>query len=821
MFKIIYIGADMSNFIGQDIGRYHVIEQLGQGGMAVVYKAYDSRLERNVAIKVIRFAQEPQDRFLKRFDREAKALAQLQHTNIVNVIDYGEHQGNPYLVMEYVPGGTLKQYQGKAISFTEAAHLLAPIARALEYAHQNNIIHRDVKPANILITASGQPMLSDFGVAKLLTSEETDQLTGTGVGVGTPDYMAPEQWLGTVGTFTDIYSLGVVFYELVTGRRPFTADTPAAVLLKAVNEALPRPRTFVPSLPEEVEQVIFKALAKKPEDRYEDMEEFAHALEKLEQLVIPPQQSKGQPVLSEGSSLETKDSLFSPSTSKKRNLAILAAVLIFALISFVVVGAIFKDKLFPVVSPVSSVSNEEAKSTLAISANPSPPDIETDTPVATLDATSMMPINTTSIIDSTSGQYPVLLSEEFNNQNTFGGYDLGIWNDGTYQSGQIQNKEGALKVTANGIGTAWLVSKQQWSWKLIKKLEGSLKISELQGDSASFNVIQLRSSIPDGTWKTHCALKATEMPKKPEIICFVQQMDKNENDWEPEFSSRPFSVEMNKWYQVGIEVNYEKFELSYYLDGNLIAQYIPKDAEMLKNLSAHIYLAEGSLGQNNTIQADVDSIVLYGNQAASLVPTIQIAEPTLVPTSEVIGGALVTYREDFSAEPKGWAIYNNIIKDGVLSGKDGNGEMYCGRELGIGKSVLVRFKYPKEGIFSFNLTNHEDWNGPGLRKIGFYNPDPKINGAPFFIVLYEGVEVYLDTSSWTLGSLSPKPDTWYYAFLKIGGPKDDTIIRVWEEMNPQNYFETRKKLGDKWNYDSWNFRSSGDITLDEYQELDY
>jgi len=268
---------------GQNLGRYHIIEPLGQGGMASIYKAYDTSLERNVAIKIIRADMEEGNEveFLKRFQREARALAQLDHPYILKVLDYGEQDGLPYLVMPFVPGGTLKEKMGAAMPYAQAAALLAPIARALEYAHEQKIIHRDVKPANILMSQSGAPLLSDFGIAKIIAGAGSTQLTAAGVGIGTPDYMAPEQWMGVADPGTDIYSLGVVFYEMVTGHRPYTADTPAAVMIKHLRDPLPRPNTFVHNLPDMVEQVLFKALAKEPENRFLSMAAFATALEKL------------------------------------------------------------------------------------------------------------------------------------------------------------------------------------------------------------------------------------------------------------------------------------------------------------------------------------------------------------------------------------------------------------------------------------------------------------------------------------------------------------------------------------------------------------
>lgn len=274
----------MNDLKGVYIDRYHILEQLGQGGMATVFRAYDTRLECPVAVKFIRMERlspELANRTLKRFEREAKEVARLTHPNIVRVTDFGEYQGTPYLVMPLLAGGTLKQFLGQPVAHREAARLLLPIARALDYTHRRDVLHRDVKPSNILLNEDSDPMLTDFGVAKILEDVEGNTLTGTGMGVGTPEYMAPEQWLGKSVPASDQYSLGVVFYELVTGRRPYTADTPAAILIKQSSDPLPRPRDFVPDLPESVERLLFKVLSKQAENRYADMSEMAATLEKL------------------------------------------------------------------------------------------------------------------------------------------------------------------------------------------------------------------------------------------------------------------------------------------------------------------------------------------------------------------------------------------------------------------------------------------------------------------------------------------------------------------------------------------------------------
>ncbi|HEU0292449.1 MAG TPA: serine/threonine-protein kinase [Anaerolineales bacterium] len=274
----------MADLSGQYLGRYYLLERLGEGGMAVVYKAYDTRLERDVAVKIIRsgaFPAEALDEVSKRFEREAKSLAKLSHPNIVKVHDYGEHEGAPYLVMEYLPGGTLKKILGKPVPWQVALRLLLPVARGVAYAHQRGILHRDIKPANILITEHGDPMLSDFGIAKLFEADQTTNLTGTGMVIGTPEYMAPEQWTGQPTPQSDLYSLGIVLYEMVAGRKPYMADTPASILLKQATETLPPPRKFVSGLPEAMEFLLIKALAREPRDRFADVNALIQAMETL------------------------------------------------------------------------------------------------------------------------------------------------------------------------------------------------------------------------------------------------------------------------------------------------------------------------------------------------------------------------------------------------------------------------------------------------------------------------------------------------------------------------------------------------------------
>jgi serine/threonine protein kinase len=275
----------MNDLTGTTIERYKIVRELGRGGMAVVYRATDAMLDRNVAVKIIlseNASKEKSEKLLKRFNREAKTLASLSHPNIVKVLDYGEYENSPYLVMEFISGGALKSKMGKPIPYSEAAAMLVPVARALQHAHQQKIVHRDVKPENILINDSDQPMLSDFGILKLVDAEESHGLTGTGKIVGTPAYMSPEQIRGReVDGRTDMYSLGIVFFEMVTGRKPYNANTPIELSMQHLHDPIPKAKQFVRDLPAEVDQVIAKAIAKNPEDRYPTMTAFAQALDKL------------------------------------------------------------------------------------------------------------------------------------------------------------------------------------------------------------------------------------------------------------------------------------------------------------------------------------------------------------------------------------------------------------------------------------------------------------------------------------------------------------------------------------------------------------
>ncbi len=264
---------------GQMLGPYRIINQIGQGGMATVYKAYQPSMDRNVAIKVLPSRLAESQEFIQRFQQEARIIAKLEHPHILPVFDYGESDGITYFVMRYLDAGTLsdKMEKGRPLPLNEIDRLFTQLAEALSYAHGFGIIHRDLKPSNALIDSQGNLFLTDFGIAKLLESA-SPRLTQTDAIMGTPAYISPEQaQANKVDQRSDIYSLGIILYEMVTGRVPFEAETPLAVLLKHVGDQLPPPSSIKPDVPEAIEQVVLKALAKHPGDRYSTVAEFLAA----------------------------------------------------------------------------------------------------------------------------------------------------------------------------------------------------------------------------------------------------------------------------------------------------------------------------------------------------------------------------------------------------------------------------------------------------------------------------------------------------------------------------------------------------------------
>jgi tRNA A-37 threonylcarbamoyl transferase component Bud32 len=271
----------MNTWSGQTIGGYQIAEEIGQGGMSTVYRAYQAQLERWVAIKVLHAKGASNREFLARFRREARAVAGLRHPNILTIYDYGEEHGIAYIVMEYVPGGTLKVHlTGQPMEWPDAAMLVLPVGRALAYAHSEGIVHRDVKPANILLARPDWPMLADFGLVKLMGGQRG--ITRPGASIGTPAYFSPEQAAGDeVDHRSDIYSLAIVLYQLLTGQLPFEADSPIELMLRRLHESPTPPRRLNPRVTPQLEAIILRALARETEARHPTMEALVNDLARL------------------------------------------------------------------------------------------------------------------------------------------------------------------------------------------------------------------------------------------------------------------------------------------------------------------------------------------------------------------------------------------------------------------------------------------------------------------------------------------------------------------------------------------------------------
>jgi hypothetical protein len=400
------------DLIGKRLGQYEIIDEIGMGGMATVYRAYQSSINRYVAIKVLptQFARD--SNFVKRFQNEAQAIAALEHVHILPLYDFGAQEGYTYMIMRYVTGGTLEDVMGQFMPVERTVKIVSDMARALDYAHSQGVVHRDVKPSNILIDEHGEPLLTDFGIAKMLEGTGATRLTGTGTVLGTPDYMAPEQAEDTdIDGRADIYSLGVILYELLTGRPPFQAKTPLAVVMMHVRDPLPLPRTIDPNIPEALERVVVKAMAKDPRDRYQTAGEMAEALQQALKMAPPGAvvafgASDTAPLDKEQTTtaMPTPTTIAQPRAGSGGKMGLVAAVVLLLLIgggAAAYFGGLF-NQATPTPEPVVVV--EEPTATPTQPATATPTQIPTATPTSQPSAT---PTNEpTSTVENTSTPTP-------------------------------------------------------------------------------------------------------------------------------------------------------------------------------------------------------------------------------------------------------------------------------------------------------------------------------------------------------------------------------------------------------------------------------
>ncbi|MEZ4644154.1 MAG: protein kinase [Chloroflexota bacterium] len=388
--------------IPEYIGQYQIIEEIGRGGMATVYRAHDPRFQRDVAIKVLpsQFTHDPM--FLSRFEREARTIAMLEHPAIVPVYDFGKEGEQPFLVMRYMPGGSLADRikAAGAVPLSEALLIVARLASALDYAHGQGIIHRDLKPGNILFDTQGNPYLADFGIVKL--TEATSSFTGSAV-LGTPTYMSPEQAQGgrVIDGRSDVYSLGVVLFEMLSGKAPYEADTPVQVLMKHILEPVPHILMVNPELTPAIDEVIARSLAKDADARYATATLMAHALATVIRSDTPiidlPELVKTSPVVTTTETVQTTGSETNAPTADAPRKRIWAWGVIGALVLIALIGVgrnLFSASPTPIaptttttVTVVAAVSSSTATTTLTPSPQPTATLTHTPQPTTTQTAT--------------------------------------------------------------------------------------------------------------------------------------------------------------------------------------------------------------------------------------------------------------------------------------------------------------------------------------------------------------------------------------------------------------------------------------------------
>ncbi|HEU5200264.1 MAG TPA: protein kinase, partial [Ktedonobacterales bacterium] len=275
----------MAGLEGARLGAYELIERIGGGGMADVYRAKQTTaFDREVAVKVIRSGFSEDQMFRERFLREAQAIAKLSHPNILPLIEFGQEGDTLYLVMPYAPGGTLRDLITRVngpLSLNDTVEIFTQLCDAVQYAHEQGIVHRDIKPQNVLIQRGKHLLLADFGIAR---DASDTKLTMTGAGVGTVEYMAPEQAMGRSDARSDLYSLGLVLYQMLTGRVPFGGGTPFEIMMKQANEPLTPARSLNPALPREIDGILDMALAKDPNKRFQSAASLLRAVKNPQQM---------------------------------------------------------------------------------------------------------------------------------------------------------------------------------------------------------------------------------------------------------------------------------------------------------------------------------------------------------------------------------------------------------------------------------------------------------------------------------------------------------------------------------------------------------
>jgi serine/threonine protein kinase len=541
---------------GMTLGAYRIISQIGKGGMATVYKAYQASMDRYVALKVLPQYHSEDPSFTQRFIQEARTIARLEHRNILPVYDFGEEDGVAYMAMRYLDGGTLQDILALGeLPLNETIEILRQICAGLDYAHRQGVVHRDVKPANVMIDGEGGVYLTDFGLAKVL--EGSSNLTMSGMVMGTPLYMAPEQSVGEgIDGRADIYAAGVILYEMVTGQPPFQAETPMAIVLAHLHEPLPLPKEINPAVPDEIQRVILKALAKDPEDRYQTAREMSEQLSEV--------------------------STATDTTNNTPTLQFLATEARNSLEEKVILPT---DKNF---TPVS------AKTGIPVSAPPSRGKIIANiiTTIALIAIAVFLGVsifkNETSApapeTDAASSQ--VLLYDDFNDQAYEGNINTKIWQVETDPACTIVQDNGTVVATNEtvdyGIDTCDLIVgvPEQVGFDRLESLEAKIfiaKTAEKENDSG--HSIMFSTSLPSGEyWYGLCGAEITE--GKPVASFWVARVTTNGTTIEDYYASTDIQTE--EWHTYYLKIDREAGVLSCFLDDALIGSTVLEHLDELR-----------------------------------------------------------------------------------------------------------------------------------------------------------------------------------------------------------------------------------------------
>jgi len=562
----------MEDLSGRQLGPYRVLAPLGEGGMAAVYKAYQPGMERLVALKILprHFASDPE--FVGRFRQEARVIASLQHPHVLPVHDFGEADSYTYIVMPFVEAGTLANLlRGQPLPVDQIRNIISQVGDALDYAHSHGVVHRDVKPSNVLIDERGNCLLTDFGVAKIV--EGSAQFTRTGAIIGTPAYMSPEQGLAQkLDSRSDIYALGVMLYEMATGDVPFSAETPMAIVMKHINAPLPLPHNLNPALPEPIERVILKSLAKNPDDRFQTAQAMVEALNAASAARAPDHKADESP-----KALRGPRQRFLPAGYVLVGILALAAVVVALSVSIGKGGsAVIRTSAVPAQSLPSTGSGTSVRQAL------------------------QQPSTVQPVAQATSAAAEALLYDGFDDPAHNGKYNTNLWFCGGCAYASVTQIDDAVRLeVANGVVA--LNSQSVWSSDNIDYMQGRIKLQDAV--NGGVNVI-LRANLTSYDWETSCFIQS--IPElRAEYGCDVYTYVNGRT--KAEYVTESLPVNLGDWHTARIELTSDTLELRFYLDGQLIGEHVPVDAKELQN--AFLRVSLGSYTDTHLV-AHVDDVLV-------------------------------------------------------------------------------------------------------------------------------------------------------------------------------------------------------------------